>query len=625
MKKEMKLVRRKENWKRVMALTLSAVMMFGLMGCGDNGEAKESENKQSSEESGSEKKEESSTGEESKESSSEQESAGGTEANANSMGWAYDLGDQEWTGEEATLSLMSFFSPDPSSSTSWWEDEIRKYTGVTFQRESSQNGNFANMLTSGELTDIVGFEEAHEVVAAAEAGKLINLDDYKEQLPNIYQNPLLDSALRFWRENRCGGLDGLYVAPTGVGNNDSTTEIPMIRYDVWKKIGSPQPANMDEYFQMLKDMNEANPTAMGVQATGTDDGKPCYAIVGWDDNNAFAMNWLPYYGWFNLSRTVVAKGDGSQVLSIFDDSLPTKQMLKNLNDLWRNGYVHPDSSDMDYATAKPIFDNGHGLMISVEWMGGKYNDIHTDETGNMTVWADDFDIYINADAAVGNKQCIGISSDCENLDAALRFLNWYYSPTAYNLVKNGPEGYLWEYTDDGKQTFTADGIEKYRTNREEIGSGGDLFNAQQFLNAQPYSTFVLNPTTGQPLYHEYWDAFYETEQRWGQLEWRRTTGFTRTVDMARANGAKTKSMAFSLIPTVDPDLEQTVGALQTAWKTYSWKMAKAEDDDAFEKLWNECKEECDALGQEDVLNWYTEKFEEAQKLAEQYPLKTSWD
>ena len=84
-------------------------------------------------------------------------------------------------------------------------------------------------------------------------------------------------------------------------------------------------------------------------------------------------------------------------------------------------------------------------------------------------------------------------------------------------------------------------------------------------------------------------------------------------------------MAFSLIPTVDPDLEQTVGALQTAWKTYSWKMAKAEDDDAFEKLWNECKEECDALGQEDVLNWYTEKFEEAQKLAEQYPLKTSWD
>ena len=66
--------------------------------------------------------------------------------------------------------------------------------------------------------------------------------------------------------------------------------------------------------------------------------------------------------------------------------------------------------------------------------------------------------------------------------------------------------------------------------------------------------------------------------------------------------------------------------MNSAFKSYTWKIAtEAKDEAEFEKLWTEFREECDALGQEDVFNWYTEKFEEAQKLAEQYPLKTSWD
>lgn len=619
-------MRRRDHWKRITALVLSAAMALGVAGCGNgNADSQESGSSSQSEENSSvesssaeESKEESS----SEESSSEEESGSDEGAAANSVGWAADLGDQEWTGDQATLTLISPYSGALAGSTSWWEDEIRKYTGVTFEREDGDKDKYSAILTSGDFTDLIGFEKIDDVVAAAEAGKLINLDDYKEQLPNLYQNPLMDSAMKFWREQRCGGAaEGLYVGPLVVGNNDTTTDIPMVRYDLYEKIGSPKPANLEEYFQMLKDMNDINKTAA--------DGDPCYVIVGWNDwDHPFGGNLLPYYGWFGLSGslTVVAKGDGSQVASIFDESVPFKEIMRQFNDLYNNGYVHPDSITMSYGTAKPIFDEGHGIFTYVEWMGGKYNDIHTDETGNMTVWADDFEIYINADSPVGSTQCIGISSDCKDLDAALRFLNWYYSPTAYNLVKNGPEGYLWEYTDDGKQTFTADGIEKYRTNREEIGSGGDLFTAQQFLNAQPYTAYVINPTTGQPLYHEYWDAFYETEKRWGQLEWRRQTGFTRTVDMAVAEGAKTKSTTFSLLPSLDPDLEPVRGALNSAFKSYTWKIAtEAKDEAEFEKLWTEFREECDALGQEDVFNWYKTNFEAAQELAEQYPLKTSWD
>lgn len=536
------------------------------------------------------------------------------------VGWAADLGDEEWSGDEATLSLISEFSPDPSSSTSWWEDEIRKYTGVTFRRESSANGKLDAVLVSGELTDIIGFQYAEKAAAAAESGLLINLDDYKDQLPNIYANPLMESALSYWREYNQGDSGGLYVAPLRVGNNDSTTEIPMIRYDLYQEIGSPEPTNMDEYFQMIKDMADANPIA--------EDGDKCYGIVGWNDwkGSLLGQNFMPYYGWFALNNsTVYAKGDGSSVVSVFDEAIPMKTFLKNMNNMWNTGYIHPDSLTMDYSTAKPLFDSGHGLLVAQEWMGGKYNDLSTDETGNMTVWAQDFEIYINSNAAVGENVSVGIAKDCDDLDAALRFLNWYFSPTAYNIVKNGPEGYLWEYTDDGKQIFTADGIEKYRTNREEIGSGGDLFNAQQFLNAQPYTTFVENPTTGQPLYHEYWNAFYETEKRWGQLEWRKVTGYTRTVDMAFALGCKTKSSAFNLVPAIDTSLEASLNAISDAWDTYTYKLLVAKDDAEFESLWNEAQKECNDLGQKEVYEWYKAQFEQALNTADKYPLNMDWD
>jgi putative aldouronate transport system substrate-binding protein len=366
-------------------------------------------------------------------------------------------------------------------------------------------------------------------------------------------------------------------------------------------------------------MSDAHPTAV--------DGEKCYAILGWSDwkDSLAGQDFMPYYGWFKLNNTTFAKGDGSTVTSIFDESMPMKNYLKQLNNLWNEGYIHPDSVNMDYSTAKAKIDSGHGLITAVEWMGGKYNDLSTDETGNMTVWAKDFEVYINSDSPVGSNRVLAISKDCTNIDAALRFINWYYSPTAYNIIKNGPEGYLWEYADDGTQVFKEDGIERYRTNREEIGSGGDLFVAQQFINEQPYTAYVINPTTGQPLYHEYWDSFYETEQRWGQLEWRKQTGYTRTVDMAAAQGAKTKSTAFSLMPSIDPSLEATNTAIADAWYTYSWKLLMAKDDVEFEALWKEFEKDCKDLGDDATFEWYKTEFEKAQTQADKYPLNKTWE
>lgn len=169
-------MRRKDEWKKIVALALSAAMMVGVAGCGNNDAG--SQESGSTQQSGESSSEESSEEEKSSEADeSEASTEGSTEGSTSAVGWAADLGDQEWTGEQVTLSLVSEFSPDPSSSTAWVEDVFRKYTGVTFNRESSQNGKFDTILTSGELTDIIGFGDPDDALAAAEAGKLINLDE----------------------------------------------------------------------------------------------------------------------------------------------------------------------------------------------------------------------------------------------------------------------------------------------------------------------------------------------------------------------------------------------------------------------------------------------------------------
>ena len=626
---------RKSYWKKSLAVLLSAMMLPSLVACGNGSDDKakdsvesESKSEEKSEESG-ETSGESKTEESSE--STDAENIGGAEGK---IGWATDYGDTPWTGEISNLSYFAPFAGDMTEPCPWVEDVFLEYAGVKFERISCSSPEVeTSVMGSQDLPDIVAFETVDAAIAAAESGLLLRLDDYKDQLPNIYDNYIMTSALNYWRDHRSGIADGLYVIPVTVGENYDATELPMTRIDLWEKLGSPQIKNIEDYFQMLMDMRDS-----GVEADADDNGdrQPVYSILGWgkDANDPLGMfNWPNYYGWWRVdgSNIVYAKGDGSQVATIFEDGELkdiVQAALKGYMTLNNGGYIAPDSITMNWNDAKPKLVKGEGLFAPVKWMGESYTakKSHIEaETGMYPIVADDMEIYLAANAPVGSAYSVAISANCDDIDGALRFLNWLYSPFAEMIIYNGPEGYIWEYDENGYAKL----CENWRENLDSapesgLGSGGGLSTGRQFLNLTPYTLSTKDPKSGQTLYHQYWQGMYDVEEAWGVLEWRKINNCTTVAEFAENRGAERKSDAFSYTVGVTSDngMDMIHSSVNNLWKTEAAKMAQCKDEAEFETLWANFEKECNDNGLDIVADYIKEDFKNALDIASQYPLLT---
>ncbi|MBO5198408.1 MAG: hypothetical protein J6B85_07825 [Lachnospiraceae bacterium] len=601
---------RKNFWKRTAAVALAAMMAVSVIGCGSKDDTTTTGTT-----AGTTKAEGTTAA---------TEATTETQLEKDPTGiWNSDLGYTKWEGESVELTLQTSYSGALTADVSWWYDFIKEYTGVTFNRTDATDETISTMLASGDLTDIVGFGKAAQLDSTAASGLLLNLDEYQDKLPNLFNNTILESAIQFSRDNRSAGTGKLYHAPMAIGVNEATCCAPMIRYDIYKQIGSPAMATLEDFVDVLKQMRDAHPT--------TEDGKPVYVYCGWSDwDTGLWDSFMNLLGYETVggSSVIWIERDGDNIGTQLEKGSDLYRALKACNDLWRNGYIDPDTPTQGYGTAKPKTDEGQGLFMGVEWMGGKYNDIHPGQTGFAMVNADEFDIGIAAPNAVSGAYSIGIAAsvakDEAKLDAALRFLNFFYTPNYYNVTKNAPEGYLWEWDDEGNQVFTEDGIQKYRNERVGIpGSTGEgqMFVGQNVINAQAYTTYTINPETGEPLYHEYWEEFLKTDTRWD--EWREDMGVTTTYDWAAAQGDITvKSTAFGMMSAMPDDIQLVSTALTESWKTYAWAMFTASSEAAFDELWDEAAQDLADLDIQSVLDWCTQEFNTAKALADKYPLKT---
>lgn len=624
---------RKSYWNKSLAVLLAAMMLPSLVACG-NGSDQAKDSKESQEKS-EEKSEESvvdeSKTEESSESAEDAENLGGADGK---IGWATDYGDTPWTGEISNLSYFAPFAGDMTEPCPWVEDVFLEYPGVKFDRIANSTEQVEQtVMASQDLPDIIGFKTIDAAIAAAESGLLLCLDDYKDQLPNIYDNYIMTSALNYWRDYRSGSAGALYVVPTVVGENYDATELPMSRIDLWEKLGEPQIPDIEAYFQMLMDMRDKT----GVEADADDNGdrQPVYSILGWgkDARDPLGMfNWPNYYGWWRVddSNLVYAKGDGSQIATIFEDGELkdiVQAALKGYMTLNNGGYIHPDTLNMDWNTAKPKLIKGEGLFAPVKWMGESYTakKAHSEaQMGMYPIVADDMDIYLASNAPVGTGTSLAISANCEDIEGALRFLNWFYSPFAEMILYNGPEGYIWEYDENGYVALCEDWGDRLEASPDGVGSGGSLSIGRQFINTSPYTMSTKDPKSGQTLYHQFWQGIYDVESAWGVLEWRKINDCTTVAEFAENRGAVRKSDAFSYTVgvTTDGGMDMIHNSVNNLWKTEAAKMAQCKDEAEFEALWANFEKECNDSGLDMVADYIKEDFKSALDIASQYPLLT---
>lgn len=305
------------------------------------------------------------------------------------------------------------------------------------------------LLNSNELPDVFLRASISAIEAAnygADQGLFIDLAPMlEEHAPNLTavmeQYPGIREALT---------IDGgIYTLPQIIPHNGPRTRAIWIHEGWLEKCGLEMPTTLDEFYDMLVAFKNCDWNGNGIA-----DEYP----IAWNsgfDNDMF-MNFSGIFGCATLgSKSGWADLDAEGNMRFFPSSDRYREMLKFLNKLWAEGLIDVDS--LTQSSAQLIVKADEGLVgVCPELNGpaflGKDAACYEAMPAITNPWGEC--MWTSANNAVQIFGTAAITSDCENPEAALRWMDYFYGIEGVTLLMFGTEGYTFEYDANGKPCYT---------------------------------------------------------------------------------------------------------------------------------------------------------------------------
>ncbi len=314
---------------------------------------------------------------------------------------------------------------------------------------SEQDSNdtvLGDMMISGEYPDFLS-PDAGNYQKLVKAGALIPIDNYWDSYPNI-KNYLNDEE---WNKTR--SEDGhiycipqfskCYLQDTSTIHND---EAFWVQVKVLEWAGYPKIVTLDDYFNLLEDYMEANPTnEKGLPYIG-------YEILA-NDSFFFGLDNPPMFldGYPNDGCCIV----NPDTLEALDYNLsPTaEKWFRKLNEEYHKGMIDPDcfvlSSDEYYNRISS------GLVLGTVDQYWNFSRATKDLPSDCTyiplgcVIEEGIEEHYHARTSFNGSTGIAVSVSCDDPEGALQFINDLLSPEILNLRFWGVEGVDYEVGEDG--------------------------------------------------------------------------------------------------------------------------------------------------------------------------------
>ncbi len=329
---------------------------------------------------------------------------------------------------DTTPLTLTLYVNDPEYAASFDTpvmQEITARTGVTLEIiVPDDETGFDAMLESGEIPDLIyAGERTDELV---ENGTFITLDEYVENVgkyfPEMYGANL---------GTLCADDGKLYTFGTGGSTPAQFTAEGtfQIQYAVLAELGYPEIKTLDQLGDCLKQYKELYPNSKGLLLCGAPQQK-------WLDTVSLRINYL--LGCPDDGEFLVNEETGEAVYKWTDER--TYEIVKWLNQMYNDGILDEKSFSLKHAAYIARISEGNVLAIadfyedyaSAEETLAEYDKIYCPVEvtldGNTAVpFLADYGDFTIADG-------IGITTACEEPERAYRFLDWWCSDEAQELV-----------------------------------------------------------------------------------------------------------------------------------------------------------------------------------------------
>jgi putative aldouronate transport system substrate-binding protein len=543
-----------------------------------------------------------------------------------SAAWA--RGNQAQTTGSA-LPIVSGFSmsarnQEALDATPWFTAWVQENLGIRLESRSTAPGNLEQyvntLVASNDMPDLFNFRDPTVIQNIVNSGKMLNLAKYKDKLPNLFNNPVYATAIRYYQDNYGGSDGGLYCIPFSIGVGDQANPSVDIktwmRYDWYKEIGSPPINTLEDYLPVIKQIMDRHPTNA--------DGEKMYGMAlwtDWDKQSAAPVTYLATtFGYdveyvSHLAQTYI---DGTRTpISILDDNGPYKRVLKFYYTANQMGLLDPNSATQNFDQAAAKSTAGRVIFQNWDWFGGFNSQANKDAgIGFMPVpRKDQKSTMIDIVLPTGASDVMGVPANTKNLDAVLKFLNWYVSWDAHDMMYNGPRGLIWDVGSDGLRYITDAGWTILAENNEKhvFGDPGGFMGG--ILNGS-----MINPNTNQALtYYSWKSSILHSNNNKLYNTWVADHSGQLPNDWMVSQGMTVQTLAATrMMPALPTDLENIMTQIGDVVKTNSWRAIFARNEAEFDAFWQDAQTKAAGLGMQRLLDWTIQAWEQAKAAEAKY-------
>ena len=475
------------------------------------------------------------------------------------------------------------------------------------------------ILASGDLPDLM-YVKGSQLEIMIEAGMVLNLEEYLDQIPHLYTSEYAEGALDALRKKYSAGTGELYGLPMAVGESgsgwvDSTDRNTVkLRWDVYEQIGAPEINDYWELIDVMEQMLKAHPQE--------EDGTKCYGLFldnGMDTTYFGGLYlWYRWHGYDEAAPQYMLEVDKvtGEISSILTKDSLYYEGLKWYNEVYRRGLMDPESINTDRGTQAKKVDAALAMVPG----------------GTLPGWAPNYyeyyipgsNIYYDNINETPTSNILVINAETEHLEECLAVLDLWCDPNAALRIQYGPEGDIW----------TTDGDNAYIT--EEFAAwtkAGNSVNGFKMSDGSEWATwntgFLVNK--GVPTTYGDGEGGYRTNDPtlWSEVQaikadnenfaaWQKTTGYANWMEWLAAEGAYYSASPLdnvsSFMNTASDSQKLVISSLKDIVVPASWKMVYSETDEEFDKIWDQMVKDCMDLGAQDIIDWRIAEYENGIKL-----------
>ena len=382
-----------------------------------------------------------------------------------------------------------------------------KETWLTGQTAEEAIGT---LIAGGEYPDFI--EGGNGSIQLYEAGALVALDDYIEKYSNVkeFLTEQEWDALRqddghiYWIPQ----FSNIYGEEKECTHND---EAFWIQTRVLEWAGYPEVRTMDEYFDLIEKYNEANPTMEDGTANIP------YTILC-DDWRYFCLENAPQFldGYPNDGSVIV--DPKTQTIIDYNTTDTAVKYFKKLNEEYKKGIVDPESFTQTYDEYIAKISSGRVLGMIDQWWDFAYTGYDAIKAAGLDKQGCSYvPLPITIDKSVKNQwhnsggvlnvsSGLAITTSCEDVDAAMKFVNDLLGQELHDLRFWGEKGVDYEVDENGEFYKT----EEMRTKASDTAyKASHLCSYSYFPQWKGTSRDGINAMTpdGQPK--EFYDGLAE--------------------------------------------------------------------------------------------------------------------